>query len=106
MKKNGKMPNNKDENAIRLTLQPYLESHPSARLDIQRLNDVSVRLRIIDPSFQRKDLVERDNEIWRYLETLPENVFTQITMVLLLTPKELTKSIANLDFENPIPLDI
>ena len=50
--------------------------------------------------------VDREPEVWKLLEKLPEDVFANITMLLLLTPEETKNSFANMEFENPIPSSI
>lgn len=84
-------------------LSEYTNAHSKAKLDVQRQNSVSIRIRIIDPDFSDMNRVERDDLIWEYLKKLPEEVQSEITMVLLLTPKETRNSFANMDFEDPIP---
>lgn len=93
----------RDESAIRHALEEQFKaSHPQSEIQVKRQNSVSIRIRIIDPSFAGMDLVDRDREIWRMLETLPARVQSQITMVLLLTPDEAADSFANLEFNLPI----
>ncbi len=81
----------------------YECTHPNARIEGRRHSEVSIRLRIIDPDFQGKDRVDREPEIWQLLTSLPEEVFTNITMVLLLTPEEAEQSFASQEFDQPIP---
>ncbi len=81
----------------------YKVSHPQAEIDSYRQNSASIRIRIIDTSFQNRDRVNRDDEVWEILSKLPEDIQSQITVVLLLTPEEAKTSFANMDFENPIP---
>ncbi len=57
----------------------------------------------IDPDFQAIDRIERDPEIWELLRKLPEEVFVNITMLLLLTPEEAAHSLASQEFDHPIP---
>ncbi len=70
---------------------------------MKRQNNVSVRIRIIDPDFQGKDRVDRDTYAWQFLDDLPDETKADITMLLLLTPKEAKTSLANAEFEEPIP---
>ena len=84
-------------------LAKYKDSHPNARIDVHRQNSMSIRVRIIDPEFAGMDRVDREPPIWRLLKTLPEGIFANLTMLLLLTPEEAEASLANLEFENPIP---
>ncbi len=37
------------------------------------------------------------------LEQLPEETYTDIMILLLLTPEEVDESLMNMDFENPAP---
>ncbi len=85
------------------SLKPYETDHPKARIDVYRLDSVSVRLRIIDPDFAGKDRVERSTPVWKYFENLSEETQSDISMVVLVTPEEMPKSIANLEFEDPVP---
>jgi stress-induced morphogen len=88
---------------IRQVLSDYARAHAKARIDIQRQNNVSIRIRIIDPDFKGMDRVDRDTLLWKVLDQLPEDVISNITLLLLLTPPEASKSLANLEFEDPIP---
>lgn len=84
-------------------LTEYEQLHPQAQIEGQRLSDVSIRLRIVDPDFQGKDRIDREPEIWSLLTKLPEDIFTNITMLLLLTPDEAARSLASQEFDHPIP---
>ncbi len=84
-------------------LAAYERLHPSAQIDGRRHSPVSIRLRIIDPDFQGLDRLEREPAIWKLLHHLPLEVFVNITMLLLLTPEEATHSLANQEFDHPIP---
>ena len=84
-------------------LAAYERTHPQAQIEGRRHNPVSIRLRIIDPDFQSLDRIEREPEIWQLLRKLPEEVFVNITMLLLLTPEEAKHSLASQEFDHPIP---
>lgn len=88
---------------ITAALRPYLDQHPNAVEESYPQNSASIRVRVIDPDFQGIDRFDRHDLIWPYLETLPEHIMMQITVLLLLTPEETATSFANTDFENPIP---
>ena len=87
---------------VREALAGYKSAHGLAKINVRRQNSVSIRIRIIDPDFKGLDRVDRDTEMWKLLERLPERVKSQITMLLLLTPKEAKTSFANMEFEHPI----
>lgn len=89
--------------AILENLKEYEDVHPAAEVAVYRQNSVSVRIRIIDPDFAGFDRAERHKLIWRILEKLPEDVVADVTILILLTPDELSESLANFDFEHPIP---
>ncbi len=89
--------------AIVAALRGYEAAHPQAEIDLYRQNAVSVRLRIIDPDFAGLGRLERSQRLWSCLDPLPEEVESEISRVLLLTPDEATKSFANFEFDDPIP---
>jgi hypothetical protein len=84
-------------------LKKYQEDHPRARIALYRQNSVSVRVRIIDPSFAGKGKPERHEFAWRYLAELSDDVQSDISMLLLLTPDEKRESFANIEFDDPVP---
>jgi hypothetical protein len=84
-------------------LAAYEVDHPEAAIDIYRQNSVSVRIRVVDPAFESCGRSERHEEIWKYLDRLPEDVLSEISMLVPLSPTELDESFANIEFENPLP---
>ncbi len=88
---------------IATALKEHDEAHPQAQIEAYRQNSVSVRIRIIDAEFAGKSIAEREDELWRILDQLPEDVAAEVSMVLLLTPEEAEKSFANVECDNPIP---
>ncbi len=84
-------------------LTAYEQAHPQAQIEGRRHNPVSIRLRIIDSDFQGVDRLDREPEIWKLLNKLPEEVFVNITMLLLLTPDEAEHSLASQEFDHPVP---
>ncbi len=84
-------------------LAVYKDSHPKADIKAKSQNSVSIRVRIIDSDFEGMDRVDREPPVWKILKTLPEDIFSNITMLLLLTPKEAESSLANLEFNDPLP---
>ncbi len=84
-------------------LEEYGASRPTATIEAYRHNSVSVRIRIIDPDFVGQSLADREDELWKILDQLPEDVEAEISLLILLTPTELKKSIASFEFDNPVP---
>lgn len=87
-------------------LRKYEKTHPDADIAVYRQNSVSVRVRIVDSEFATLDKVERNKLVWKYLETLPEDVQSDVSVLLLLTPEETKRSFANLEFEDPVPSNL
>lgn len=88
---------------IKHVLQNYEHDHPEAEIELYRQNPVSVRVRIIDPSFAGMTRTQRSQLVWRYLDPLSEEEQSDISMLLLLTPQERTASFANVEFDDPVP---
>lgn len=82
-------------------LDKYAAEHAKAKIEIYRQNDVSVRVRVIDPEFEGMDRSDRHDLVWSMLEDLPEEVLWEISVLLLLTPKEAKTSYANMEFDHP-----
>lgn len=83
-------------------LRKYETDRPRASIDLYRQNPVSVRLRIVDPDFAGQGKPQRSQAAWRYLAELPDDVQSDISTVLLLTPDETTMSFANFEFNDPV----
>ena len=45
----------------------------------------------------------REEEIWAALKELPDDVVSEITLLLLFTEEEAKKSFASAEFDDPIP---
>ena len=84
-------------------LRAYEADHPDARIDLYRQNPVSVRVRIVDPDFAGRSKIDRSKEVWKYLNSLSDEIQSDLSALILLTTEETSKSIANLEFEDPIP---
>ncbi|MBW3540059.1 MAG: hypothetical protein KY476_07310 [Planctomycetes bacterium] len=89
--------------AVEEALQRYDEQHPSAEIVVYRYSSVSIRIRIVDADFAGIDAGDRFDTVWSFLEHLPEDVQSEISLVLLLTPHEVSRSFANQEFEDPVP---
>ncbi len=91
------------ETILKTLRERYGKDHPKARIEAYRYNPASIRIRIIDPFFEGKDLVKREDFVWPILESLPEEIFTEITVLLLIPPGERKESFMSMEFENPTP---
>lgn len=84
-------------------IRAYEADHPNARIVLYRQNPVSVRVRIIDPDLAGRNKIERSKEAWKYLDSLPDEVQSDFSSLILLAPAETKMSFANLEFEDPVP---
>jgi len=87
----------------RLLIEEYRSVHPDARIKVYRYNPGAIRIRVVDRSFEGKTISEREAEIWRILEKLPDPLQMEISVCLLITPDEQETSLMNLEFEEPLP---
>jgi hypothetical protein len=81
----------------------YHPKHSRSRIDVYRYNECSIRIRILDPGFAKIDRLRRVDVVWDILEKLPDELVSQIDMVLPLTVKESKESASNFEFEYPSP---
>ena len=88
---------------IKDCLETYQRDYPKAQIELYRQNSVAVRVRIIDPRFARMTRADRVDSVWKYFEALSDEAQSDITMLVLLTRQEVSKSLANLEFEDPVP---
>jgi hypothetical protein len=88
---------------IKSRLERYQEDHPDAEISLYRQNPASVRVRIIDPRFVDMDRSDRSDSVWTYFKGLPDEVQSDISMLVLVTSREMSRSMANLEFEDPVP---
>ena len=86
-------------------LSKYEDTHPQAQIEAYRQNSYTIRARIIDPDFQELSWTDRFEIAWRLLENLPEDILSQMDLLVLLTPEEGATSFANAEFDHPQPPD-
>jgi|SRR3990172_179990 len=68
-----------------------------------RRNSASIRVRVIDDKFKGKSLLKREAMVQPVIRKLPEDIQSDIMMLLLLTDDEREESHLNLEFERPSP---
>jgi len=83
-------------------LTAYQAKHSKAQIDLYRQNSVSVRIRIIDPDLVGRSRAERNKYVWNYFNSLPEEMQSDVSSLILLTPEETKMSFANFEFEHPV----
>ncbi len=85
------------------SLRAYEADHPDAQIDVYRQNSVSVRVRIVDPTFSGATRVQRNEKVWQYLDLLSDDDQSDLSTLVLITPEETATSFANLEFDDPVP---
>jgi hypothetical protein len=98
--------NDGDVKRVLGALARYGADHPRARIEAYRIGSVSVHARIVDPDFAGIGRAERHDMIWKFLEDLPEDVQSQMSVLLLLTPDEAKQSIGSFMFDHPTYSDL
>ena len=102
-----KRPKKKQDTSTQAIYDRFLLRFPSLPNKVEqvvyRYNPAAVRVRIIDPVFAGKTFKERELMIQDVLDTLPPGVEDDITVLLLLTPREAKdpKEIMNIEFDAP-----
>lgn len=72
-----------------------------------RQNSASIRIRILDDRFNGKSRTEREDMVIPLIrKALSEEVQADITVLVLLTNKEVDESMMNVEFENPTPSNL
>ena|SRR5436305_11252906 len=89
--------------AIADRLERYAADHPGASIEAYRHGRYVVRIRVIDDRFRGLTKSERHRKVWPYLHDLPEDVLSDVSTLLLLTPDEKAGSLASTEFDDPIP---
>jgi stress-induced morphogen len=95
-----------DENvgAILKALETYEKEFSGSDAAIYRQNPGVIRVRIIDDRFAGMPRSRRHDEVWQFLtQHLGEDLMAEIAALLLLPTSELRSSLANLEFEDPLP---
>ncbi len=80
-------------------LREFEKSHEKASCMVYRYNPASIRVRIVDMIFTGRDRSERHDYAMGYLRKLPDDVLTQISLLLCLEPGE--PSFMDLEFNDP-----
>ena len=76
-----------------------------AHAEAYRYNSACIRIRVVDPAFRDKSIVEREDLVYPLVEKLPEDTQADITFLLLITPEEREGRRAHLnwEFDDPTP---
>lgn len=89
------------EQILRTLRAKYLPQHPRAEFAVFRYDPASVHIRVLDPDFAGVDIPEREDMVWQVLDTLPDPVVQDISILLLLPPDERDSYQLSRDFDKP-----
>jgi len=100
---NAKVVDKSVKQVLKVLEKGYGTKHPKARIEAYRYNPSAIRVRIIDPDFSGMDRTERQEQVMPVLDALPDEIFTDLTLLLLITPRERKMSFGSMEFDDPTP---
>lgn len=90
--------------ALKDALDAYEREHLGAEASLYRHNPASIRIRVVDRRFEGMTKSRRHADVWDFLAAkVPDDTLADISLVLTVAPAELKNSLANLEFDDPIP---
>jgi len=93
--------------SLRSALDEYEATHPGSEASLYRQSPGSIRLRIIDDRFAGVSLSRRHDELWDFLSRrVGDDTMGEVSILLAFPRSELKRSLANQDYEDPIPFDL
>ncbi len=93
--------------SVQKALNAYEEQHPGAVATLYRQNSGSIRVRIVDERFSGRSKAQRHHEVVKYIaDRLGGDDIQEISVLLLLSPSELSTSFMNAEFDDPIKSDL
>jgi stress-induced morphogen len=85
---------------VAAALGEYEAANPGSECLVYRYNPASIRVRIVDSAFHGRSKGERHDYAWDFLQRLPEDVLSQISILLCLEPGE--SSFLDSEFHAPV----
>ncbi len=77
------------------------------QVDAYRYNSASIRVRVIDPRFEKMPVPEREDLVFEVIDRLDKRTREDILLLLILAPSELKGRnrhlLVNREFEDPRP---
>lgn len=89
----------KDVTRVVRSLEKFEQTHPNAQCVVYRYNPAAIRVKIVDSVFSGRNKAERHDYAMKFLRGLPEDVFSQLSLLLCLEPGE--SSLMDLEFLDP-----
>jgi hypothetical protein len=94
----------KETRVIERLLEERFPGFPAASPpQAYRYNPASIRVRLVHPRFEPLSRSEREDLVLPVIRQLPDETQSDITILLLLAPEELDRSLMNREFEHPTP---
>ena len=92
---------------VKHILDRYEQEHPGARATVYRQNSVSIRIRIVDEAFSNMSKGARHDLVWNFIsDKLDDEEVQDVSMLLLLSPKEQARSFMSEEFDDPVPSEL
>jgi stress-induced morphogen len=89
---------------IKNVLDQYEQANPGAVADVFRRDTACVWVRIVDARFKRMKRGDRHDTVYDFLvEHLEDDTLQEISVLLPLAPEELSSSVMNAEFDDPVP---
>ncbi|HXE56170.1 MAG TPA: hypothetical protein VN541_24300 [Tepidisphaeraceae bacterium] len=89
---------------VKTVLEEYEHAHPGSEASLYRQDPLSIRIRIVSDQFTGWSRGKRHDYAWDFISSrLTDKEIEDISILLLFTPKELSKSSINSEFDDPIP---
>lgn len=90
--------------AVRQRLDDYQAAYPAAETELYRSNPACIRVRVVDKRFARMPITDRHDHLWDFLRAgLADDVMSQISVLLAVTPAQAKQDNYRLNFDDPIP---
>jgi hypothetical protein len=86
---------------VAAALEEYEKANDGSECFVYRYNPASIRVKIVDAAFHGRRKSERHDDARRFLSRLPEDVLSQISVLLCLEPGE--NSLLDMEFHDPLP---
>jgi len=84
-------------------LEPFALQHPRAEIDLYRHGKYRVRLRIVDLVFSRMTKSDRYLLIKPCLDSIDEEVLSDMIVIVMITPQERSESFSSMESDDPVP---
>lgn len=89
--------------ALQRRLAEYEARYPNAEIELYRSNAACIRVRVVDRRFGRMSFTDRHDHLWDFLqEGVPDDVMSQISVLLPVTPAQAKQDNYRIDFDDPV----